>query len=149
MVGAIATVGTLIYLAFQIRQNSSLLSASVATANRETMLLLASDRDAVRVFWAGAEDRDSLGGVDLQQFDAIVGILFEVAEQDFIHDNQSGLAKIENTVDKWPGVRAFWKLYRDTYRGRPAYQDWVDRRVGAAAQQGTPPTRPEHGSLMP
>lgn len=55
--GAVAVIVTLIYLSLQMRQNSRLLKASLATSTRESTNqitgLLASDREALRVFTPG------------------------------------------------------------------------------------------------
>ena len=74
LAGALAVIATLVYLTVQLRQNSALLKASIATASRESTNqltgLLASDREALRVFYAGLESRTDLEKLDRQHFDA-------------------------------------------------------------------------------
>jgi hypothetical protein len=80
LIAAIATVATLAYLALQIRQNSTILASAQAAANREgsseLSVILASNRDAARVFWAGCGSRKSLESSERQQFDAMLSIVF-------------------------------------------------------------------------
>ena len=87
LAGALAVIATLVYLTVQLRQNSALLKASIATASRESTNqltgLLASDREALRVFYAGLENRGDLEKLDRQHFDAMMSLYLEALLQSY------------------------------------------------------------------
>ena len=78
LLSSVGVIATLVYLAVQIRQNSTLLASSLADSTRdaqsELTRLLASDREALRVFWAGLNDRSALTELDRQQFDSLLSL---------------------------------------------------------------------------
>jgi len=104
--GGIGVVVTVVFLVFQVRQNtvqlrqnSSLLSASLASSQREACdainTLIASDRDALRVFWARLENRDALEGLDLRQFDALISVSITSNQQAFQQTGDPGLTRLK------------------------------------------------------
>ncbi len=117
LAGALGVIITLAYLAIQMRQNSTVMSASLANAHRESAndvtLILASDREALRVFWAGIEDRDALEGLDQKQFDALISIYFATMLQSFQVSDEAGLERIASAV-AYRGVRQWWSVYSST-----------------------------------
>jgi len=76
--GGIAVIVSLVYLASQIRQNSRLLTASVATTTDvyDTSLsnLIVQDPDLGRVYWDGMADREGLSEPDRRRFDPLISI---------------------------------------------------------------------------
>jgi hypothetical protein len=76
--GGIAVVISLVYLASQIRQNSRLLTASVATtteaANTSLSTLIVQDPDLGRIWWDGMADREALSEPDRRRFDPLISI---------------------------------------------------------------------------
>jgi hypothetical protein len=117
-IGALAVVLTLIYLSVQMRQNSKLLQASLATATRESTNqvtgLLASDREALRVFYAGVSGRAALDELDKQHFDAIVSLYLEALLQSYQQDWDDGLQRADWML-KQPGLQEFWNEYSGLY----------------------------------
>ena len=128
--GGIGVVATLAFLVFQVRQNtiqlrqnSALISASLASSQREAndavMTLLASNRDAVRVFWAGLESRADLEDLDCQQFDALISVSIAGHQQVFEQwqaleqSNGHGLERMDWLISK-RGFQQWWDLYLDT-----------------------------------
>jgi hypothetical protein len=138
--GALGVILTLAYLAVQIRQNTKLLTSSLADSARdaanEVSRILASDREAARVFWAGIEDRSSLTDQDRQQFDALLTLAFSGNRQFFNQAQRDELSAFEWLL-AFPGARDWWASYSVTFAG--AYRDYVDRLITErwpAAQQG-------------
>ena len=66
LVGALATVATLAYLALQIRQNTKVVQLSTATARAEQRMqqsaFLSQTPEINRIFWAGLDEPESLSG---------------------------------------------------------------------------------------
>jgi hypothetical protein len=138
LLGALGVIVTLAYLAVQIRQNTKLLTASLADSGRdaanEVTRILASNPDAARVFWAGIADRSSLAERDRQQFDAVLTLAFTGYRQFF----------------SFPGAREWWANYSATFAG--PYRDYVDRVLEErwpAAQQGAAAGEAQHGATDP
>jgi hypothetical protein len=128
LLGAAGVIITLSYLAVQIRQNSRLLVSSLADSARdaanEVTRILASDREAARVFWAGLRDRSSLSEAERQQFDALITLTFTGNRQFFMQDQRDELVAF-HWILGFPGVRDWWTAYRATFAG--AYQGYIDR----------------------
>jgi hypothetical protein len=102
LIAAVATVATLIYLAAQIRQNTSTVRSSSAAAqnqNQNTLLLsLAQDPELNRIFWTGLESRSQLEAADQRRFDAVMAAMLNNYEQTWRFYN-------ERTIDEgaWLG----------------------------------------------
>ena len=125
VVGALAVIATLIYLALQMRQNNRLLENSLATSTRESTNqvtgLLASDREALRVFWAGIDGRGELSDIDRQHFDALISLYFEALLQSYQQGNSEGLSRSEWMLAQ-KGIWEFWDEYAILYEGGFAMQ---------------------------
>jgi hypothetical protein len=113
LIGALGVIVTIAYLALQIRQNSKLIASSLAESTRdalnETTRILATDREAARVFWAGIENRASLTDQDRQQFDALLTLTFLGQRQAFA---QGQFDETSRWVLRFPGVRDWWATFR-------------------------------------
>ena len=118
LAGALAVIATLVYLAVQLRQNSALLKSSIATASRESTNqltgLLASDREALRVFYAGLDGRGQMAELDRQHFDAMVSLYLEALLQSYQQDFVEGLERAHWMIQK-PGFVEFWAEYNNLY----------------------------------
>ena len=112
LVAAIATVATLAYLALQIRQNSALLAASQASAFREgttqVSVIIASDREAALLFWAGCESRSDLEDWDRARFDALITIAFQHLRLGFFQDLDGWSEELQQLLQQGAGVREWW-----------------------------------------
>lgn len=153
LLGALGVIVTLAYLAVQIRQNTKLLTASLADSGRdaanEVTRILASNPDAARVFWAGIADRSSLAERDRQQFDAVLTLAFTGYRQFFSQGQLDELIAFEWLLG-FPGAREWWANYSATFAG--PYRDYVDRVLEErwpAAQQGAAAGEAQHGATDP
>ncbi len=123
LAGATAVVITLIYLALQLRQNSTLVKASIAATTRESTNqltgLLASDREALGVFYEGLEGRGALEERDKQHFDAMMSLYLEALLQSYQQDFSEGLHRADWMLQQ-RGFTDFWSdwntLYPDGFR---------------------------------
>ncbi len=80
LVGAVAVVISLIYLATQIHQNTQVVRASsyedVANGTREFMALFVRDEKLAQLYLRGASQIDQLTPEERLQFDMLLGHLF-------------------------------------------------------------------------
>ena len=118
LAGAIAVVITLIYLALQLRQNSTLVKASIAATTRESTNqltgLLAADREALRVFYDGLNGRVALEERDRQHFDAMMSLYLEALLQSYQQQFDEGLERADWMLQQ-QGFADFWADYDSLY----------------------------------
>lgn len=92
-VGAIAVVLSLVYLAYQIRQNTRSVRASThhtsARAAYETQNLFAESEAVARIFRTGAREPNKLTGDERVRFDAIMRTFFIWYEDTYFHYRNS------------------------------------------------------------
>ena len=120
LIAAIATLGTLIYLALQIKQNSESVRVSaeqtILTSLNEALQMAASSPQVARVMIIGQTDFDSLPEDEQAQFLVWVFAWFRVLEQGH-HYNQKGilddqvwLGHVEHLrqITKSPAIKFWW-----------------------------------------
>ena len=143
LLGAIGVIASLIYLATQIRQsreqmsqNSDLIRSQLSMAVRESRQsatrVIATDREASRVFWAGLESRSALSEDDRHQFDPLMALFTFGWEHEF----ELGEGVLRNyLVFQSAGYREWWQLYRSTYS--EPFRKLIEERtaVGSAADK--------------
>jgi hypothetical protein len=134
LAGAITVIITLIYLSIQLRQNSALQRSTLATANRESTNqitgLLAGDREALRVFWAGIDGRGKLEELDRRHFDAIISLYFEALLQSYQQGYEEGLARTDWMLSQ-TGIRQFWDEYHAMHE--EGFVDFISQRIALLA----------------
>jgi uncharacterized membrane protein len=124
-VAAIAVVGSLIYLATQIRQNSKLLRASaiqsVASSTAESLSTIAQDLNTAGVLARGLGDFKSLSLEEAAQCSALFYLIFNEIQSSYrMHREkvipeelwQSKVA-VATFYLRTPGVREWWKAGRE------------------------------------
>jgi hypothetical protein len=93
LVGAIAVVVSLLYLAVQIRQNTRSVRAathhSSARAATETQNFFGQSNDAARIFLAGSRDSEELTEEERMRFDSMLLSIFMWYEDSFFQYQQS------------------------------------------------------------
>lgn len=146
VVGVIAIIGSLIYVAAQIRQNSLIARATIIHGtNSDSMRvpeLVASDAELAVIYETGLSG-ESLTGADLVRFMALFEIFltwledvdFQFEANLFFQD-----VEIEDAVDSnsrevrayssTPEVRQWWRQGRVGWR--PSFARKIDKYVGAA-----------------
>ena len=92
--GGIGVVVTLIYLAFQIRQNTEQIrqnssvvraaaAASLAQATTTTTTFIAQDAEINRIFWEGLDAPESLSEAESRRFEGIASVFMRAFEQSY------------------------------------------------------------------
>ena len=126
ILGALGVIVTVGYLAVQIRQNSRLIASSLAESTRgaltETTRILASDREAARVFWSGIDNRSALTDQEKQQFDALMTLGFLGQRQAFAQGQRD---QTSEWVLRFPGAREWWARYSSIFPDD--FREHVDR----------------------
>ena len=162
-VAAIATLVTLVYLAVQIRQNTSSMRASMfQEAVRDFALasdVLAGDAELARIWRTGIRDFDALEPDERQRFAAYALGLFRRTENVFFQTQHGALdlAFGESVVShvrlmgSWPGIVAWWARARVLFS--PSFREYVDRELTPggdhAAQQRAAADEPQRVPIEP
>jgi hypothetical protein len=147
-IGALAVVGSLFYIAREIRENSrsTRLAAMQSTmlAAQNVMALVAQDRDLARVVRLGLSSVGELTQDEYQQFRYWAFLLLRVHEDIFVQhksgvvDDETWLARSASvrTIFATPGGRKIWAAstaYRADFR---AWMDSSENRVDPPAGKG-------------
>jgi hypothetical protein len=134
-IGALAVLGSLFYVAREIRENSrsTRLAAmqSAMLAAQDVMALVAQDRDLARVVRLGLTSVDELTEDEYQQFRYWAFLVLRVHEDMYVQhksgvvDDETWLARSESirTLFSTPGGRKIWgesTAYRADFRA------WMD-----------------------
>lgn len=148
IVGAIAVVASLVYLAVQIRQNTQQISHSIEaariaslerniqSANRMRELLIV-DRYLAELFLAGLRDFDALDGTDKMRFELFLRNIFTEFQGAYIRhlsvsddpDKFEGAGRMMEEILRNEGARRC--LQRAETDWRPEFRDFVDARIAA------------------
>jgi hypothetical protein len=132
VVGAIATVATLIYLAIQIRANTSAVQSAAAQSVHEAFAtwyrMLAADADLAQLVTNGLRDYASLSETDRARFVSTFMAFLSCSQDAFFKWREGSLSRalwsgwelvMMNLVFS-PGGRAFWQergyLFGDEFR---------------------------------
>ena len=125
--GGVAVIGSLLYLASQIRQGAKLLQASTSAVSNATTIATSmapvQDPEVARIFWDGMEGRAALSEADRRRFDPLISVHFGGWNQEYQYaaDGVIGQA-IWDARTRWmrralrrPGIREWWAEWRDIY----------------------------------
>lgn len=127
VIGALAVVVTLAYLAIQVRQNTAAQkSGATQRAHDQTSAMydmMASDSDLGEIFARGLNEPDSLNASETARFFALMfSIMFRV--QNWYIQAQSGFIdkqlfeswmKIVQQLSGFPGFKRFWEQRRHVF----------------------------------
>jgi hypothetical protein len=146
--GGVGVVITLVYLAFQIRQNTKVVKVATATTRAEQRVhqseFIAQTPEINRIFWAGIEEPASLRKDEYRHFESIFASYFQgtagafdlyrehaISEADWI----SIVATVEWILTT-PGWKRYWKKWRSQYP--PDLRAFVEDLAGRseAAEEG-------------
>jgi hypothetical protein len=122
LIAAIATIATLVYLALQIRQNTSLLRLSETRGIQDDAdrwrALLIEHKEVAHIYRRGLTDPDSLDADDRLRFRMLQDQLFYSWQAIFMQSpNHSQLppSYIKGTFSQ-PGGRQYWQKSRHLFR---------------------------------
>lgn len=137
VIGAIAVVITLAYLAIQIRQNTGATRAashlSIVEALNAGNVAQAQDAELAEVWVTGVKDRSALSIAACQQIDSLCLTYFHVfaslwysakvgtAERDLLLSEENGFAFLM----KSPGVHSWWTA--NPYAFSPEFRAYMEK----------------------
>jgi len=137
IVGAVAVIVTLVYLAIQVRQNTAQSRASshhaISDSLNQINLLFAQSTEISALFLTGLEDRTSLTDAQRWQLDSIMRAYFHVCEtmyfQAEVGTGDQGIATAEEegmiTLLATKGGCEWWA--QNTYGFSTDFRAYVDR----------------------
>ena len=138
---AIATVLGLVFVGYQIRQNTRATRAaahhSVSNSLNEINRMFAESADLTRIWLVGLQDRKALSAEDKWRFDSVMRAYMHVCETMFVQselgsgDDSIRLAEEEGirTVMASPGPREWWD--ENPYGLGPEFREYVAGLVPA------------------
>ena len=152
-IGAIGVIATLIFLAFQIRQNSKLLQTqsnqmeqnqkfAIAQAlgqsngQQDAMLTIANDEALSNLFFNGLRSYENLSPIDRMRFALVIGpmigaVATQAEQQLELRLFEQGIAPdhLVFAVDFLGSVggKQWWDRYQDRYS--PRFRDLVNREL--------------------
>ena len=136
IVGAVAVVVSLVYLATQMRQNANAVKASnrdsMANHVTETLLLVASDGELASIFMKGQSDPASMSDEEAFRFDTLLYTIFDHWET--FHSHWKLGAITDDDWEKWESIIAmymsqkgasiFWENWSQNYSS--TFREFVD-----------------------
>jgi len=151
LIGGIAVIFTLIYLALQIRQNTVAVRLStlhdVKDTIREVNLLVAKQGDLAEIVVEGLQDLDKLSGAPRARFYTWAHNLFLGYENLYLQylggaldpGHWSGMAQHMTGVSSVPGLQAYWADRRQWFTEE--FQNYWEDEVSSA------PTHPDYRAM--
>ena len=153
LIAAVATLGTLIYLARQIRQNTRTArvqsAIAIVTQTTQANSLISQSPEINRVFWNGLENPDGLDRDERRYFESILSAWLSNFETTFLLNREgaspegyweSQVASID-WLSTERGFLQYWEKWRLQYPDR--WRAFVDSRIqnsrAVASQPGATP----------
>jgi len=144
LVAAIGVIASLIYLAVQIRQNTSSAREaawhSVLRDLQQFRSLIAQDPEVARVYREGLRDLKSLNDDDRWRFGALMQSLYSVFETAF-RARTEGLFQHHLDDIVWqasrPGTREWWSKGKRLYS--PEFRRFLDEALESFDRSPAPP----------
>lgn len=139
IVGAIAVTGSLIFVGFQLQQNTKSNRASTLQLNADYWLhylTTLADPKFSKIYTKGAAGQGQLEQSDFVQFFLLCRATFMGCENQH-YQYRNGLidekayagyeVTIREQIAAFPGVRAMWQMVRHTYG--PEFVEFMDRKI--------------------
>jgi hypothetical protein len=136
---ALATISTLVYLAIQIRANTTVQKAearrAIQSITSDYCSIIGQRKETAKVFTDGLMNFDALDEYERMQFFFLFSMILGLADQTYadyrlrIIDEDlflSGSASAFRML-KTPGGRAFWKINSASYRHE--FQNYINTKV--------------------
>ena len=142
MIGSLAVLVTLVYLAFQVRQASKIAMSSSTNQARagvsDTLSAISGDTETVKTYTKGMIEPESLELYERVRFDLIIFQTLRVTETAFF-EFRDNLIPAELWESQWRGERKIlrtkggresWVRQRDLVS--ETFMDWVDKNLDDA-----------------
>ena len=145
IVGGIAIIGSLIFVALQVRQNTEAMRVEALERHADHFRVLnqsvAQSAELADVFRRGLEDLDSLDPTERVRFFAHLTTAIRGWEKMFLvrkrgaldEELWSGSHESFKSACRAPGVRAYWRIRRSTFC--QDFRDYVDATIAEGGGQ--------------
>lgn len=145
VVGAIAVVVSLIYLAHEVRSNARATRLasmrSLSDAINQYFKTVAEDGDLAGLWFRGIYNFESIKGADLMRFSSLMDYLFRIHEDMYYQHLEGQLddriweafERIMRDINSYPGIKAWWRT-----RSHWFSQQFGDFIVQRQAEAGPP-----------
>jgi hypothetical protein len=143
--GAVGVIASLIYLATQIRQNTSNVRNSTAASFADSALAFntfLAQEDANRIWWDGLTDPEALPEAEFRRFTQILSTAMTMVQQSHSHFIEGAMSETawggQREFVKWlahkPGFRLYWSEWSSQLDRR--FADLVDEILGEEPDRG-------------
>ena len=155
LLGAIATVATLVYLSVQIRQNTKMGQIDTKATRSEQRFqqsaFIAQSSEVNRLFWTGLHNPESLDVDEYRYFESIFGAYLYAFEAAFGLHKEGALSESEWTGQiasvTWllplPGFQQYWSTWGDQYP--TDYSTFIESMISDAGIQSATSARSNSG----
>ena len=138
-VAALATVATLVYLAVQIRQNTTTVRTSShhagSTAWSDLIARIAADSTLSEIYHTGRMSPDELSKQDARRFDLVFDAMLAQIENFYIQyasgqlpqSNQDRFVEILRAQARTPGFQRYWPRRRDSFTAE--FVDYIEQEL--------------------
>jgi len=152
ILGALAVVISLGYVAVQIRQNTEvtkdLAGQNLTTANSEINYLIASNDDLAKILYEGTKDRDSLTEHEQLRFNTLLFAIYNQFDFAYRRHREGKLEdaswkKIKYEIPVYlhlPGWLSWW--HQDKIRFSAEFVAFVDKELSEFQPPSSIPTMP-------
>jgi hypothetical protein len=139
LIGAIAVVVTLIYLAIQIRQNTQAIRLDtghdITEEYRDIFALMAENRELASLVERAASDFESIQGTDKVQYYALNSNFVRALENAYIqwsegaldHRHWSGMKRMLSDYARIPAFREYWTNRKHWFSKE--FQDFMETEI--------------------
>ena len=139
LVGAVATVATLLYLTFQIRQNTqSIRSSAFQAAQRDIadkLDGLSNDPELIRIYFEGNHQFESFSKEDRRRYATFMTgwlrryetLLYQTHLGNIDREQWEGVLTELRTAFKYPGARAWWAQSHGSFNRE--LREFVEREL--------------------
>jgi hypothetical protein len=140
IVGAVAVIATLGYLALQIRQNTRTVRSTArqawSSSTAELNMVLPNNREFARVYRTGSQDPTQLKPEERDQFNIYViqvcnayqSLFFQFRHGTIDEVHWQSSLKTIRRIFSAPGVRSCWDRYAEDFLD-PRFRDCVTKEV--------------------
>jgi hypothetical protein len=146
MIGGVAVVASLIYLAIQIRQNTKQVSRNIESADRIREMFILHP-DIADLYLSGMKNYDSLRGRERFRFDMLMRTTLTAFQGAYLRQMSTGTdplgfegaGRLIDSILKSPGARAW--LERGKFDWRPEFEEFLDERLAKLTTDAAEPTK--------
>jgi len=148
LVGALAVIASLVYLAVQLRQNNKMIRLStlhdISSLYITCMLSVNHDQESTNLWIKGLSRYEELSPGEKARFLAFMGASMRtLAEQHYQWEQGAldsstweGMKALVDDFTQYPGFKVYWALRRHQFSA--SFRDHVEAAIGSAAVAARP-----------